>query len=141
MAKKAVKIKVHEDQDDDEDVLPEGIENEPIPRSSCALWSIFVLLFIILLVLIGLLFYLKTRDLSFSKPKTNSNTNISIQSASVIGEEVTLKITEEQLQSAIKANDANFPIKKATVKINTDKIILYNFSVLSSIIYKLSFYF
>jgi len=122
MAKKAVKIKVQAEPE--EDILPEGIENDPIPKSSCALWSIFLLLFIILLALIGLLFYLKTKDLSISKPKTNSNINAAIQLASSSGEEVTLKITEEQLQGAIKADDSNFPIKKATVKINTDKIII-----------------
>lgn len=122
MAKKAVKIKVESEHE--EDILPEGIENDPIPKSSCALWSIFLLLFIILLALIGLLFYLKAKDFSLSKPKTNTNINASIQLNSSEGEEVTLKITEEQLQGAIKADDANFPIKKATVKINTDKIIL-----------------
>ena len=123
MAKKAVKIKVEAELE--EDILPEGIENDPIPKSSCALWSVFLLLFIILLALVGLLFYLKTKDLSLSKPKTNTNVNVSIQLASSQGEEVTLKITEKQLQSAIKADDANFPIKKATVKINTDKIIIF----------------
>lgn len=120
MAKKPIKIKVEEDRD--RELVPKDEKDNPIPKSSCALWFIFLLLFVILLALIGLLFYLKTKDLSFSKSKTNTNTNTSIQLDSSQGEDVTLKITEAQLQSAIKADDANFPIKKVTVKITTDKI-------------------
>jgi len=140
MAKKSVKIKVEEEpaafargkagapasrgmRGDDEDILPEGIENDPIPKSSCALWSIFLLLFIILLVLIGLLFYLKTKNLSLSKSKTNTASETS-ELVMYSGDEVTQKFTDEQIASAIKANNANFPIKKASVRTNTEKILI-----------------
>jgi len=121
MAKKSVKIKVEEERD--EDLLPEGIENDSIPKSSCALWSILLLLIIILLAVIGSLFYLKTKKFSSSAPKVNLNINSS-QLISLPGEAATVKLTEAQIQSAINTNDASFPLKKATVKVNTDKIIL-----------------
>lgn len=121
MAKKQVKIKVEEDQD--EDLLPEGIENNPIPKSSCALWSIFLFLFIILFIIVGSLFYLKTKKFTASAPKVNLNINSS-QAAALPGDKVTITLTEAQIQSAINADDANFPLKKATIKVNTDKIIL-----------------
>ena len=139
MAKKAVKIKVIELEDDtsfekedsapvskrksDEDLLPEGIENDPIPKSSCALWFIFLILAIILLTIIGALFYLKTKNLSFNKEKVNLNIN-STQASALSGEEVTIKLTENQLDSALKTGDTNFPLKKAKTKVLADKIVL-----------------
>lgn len=121
MAKKPIKIKIEEDQD--QELVPENEEDSPVPKSSCALWSIFLLLFIIFCAIIGSLFYLKTKKFNFTAPKINSNAN-SIQQVFVSGEEVTLKLTEEQIQSAINASDNNFPLKKSKVKINSDKIIL-----------------
>lgn len=121
MAKKVVKIEVAEDQDDE--LVPEDEANDTIPKSSCALWSVLLLLIIILLAVIGSLFYLKTKKFSSSVPKVNLNINSS-QQVVTSGEEVTFKLTESQIQSAINTNDASFPLKKATVKVNADKIIL-----------------
>lgn len=121
MAKKPIKIKVEEDQD--QELVPEDEADNPVPKSSCALWSIFLILFIILLAIIGSLLYLKTKKFSYNAPKVNLNINSSEQLA-LPGEEVTVKLTEAQIQSAINTNDANFPLKKATVKVNSDKIVL-----------------
>ena len=121
MVKKPIKIKVEEDQD--RELVPKDEQDNPIPKSSCALWSIFLLLFIILFTIVVSLFVLKTKKFSFDTPKVNLNIN-STQKVSLPGEETTLKLTEAEIQSAINANDANFPLKKAKVKVNADKIIL-----------------
>lgn len=123
MAKKIVKIEVEQEQDQGNELVPESDDNKVIPKSSCALWSIFLILFIILLAIIGSLFYLKTKKFSVSTPKVNVNINSEL-SASTSGETISIKLTEAQIQSAINTNDANFPLKKATVKVNPDKIVL-----------------
>lgn len=122
MAKKSIKIEVEHDQDDE--LVPEDEANDIIPKSSCALWSIFLFLILFLALIIGSLFYLKTKKFSFNTKKTNQNVNSIVVPKTSIGEEVTLKLTEDQIQNAINADDANFPLKKAKVKVNTDKIVL-----------------
>lgn len=121
MAKKPIKIKVEEDRANE--LVPEDEKESPVPKSSCALWSIFLILFIILLAIIGSLFYLKTKKFATSTQIINLNIN-SAKTSLQSGEEVTLKLTEADIQNAINANDDNFPLKKASVKVNPDKIIL-----------------
>lgn len=137
MAKKLVKIKVQELDDfqpaqsgldagiseEVHEVSPETEDSSPVPKSSCAIWSIFLALFIILLLIIGSLFYLKTKKFSLIVPKVNLNTNTS-QHDFMSDEEVTIKLTEAQIQNSINADDANFPLKKAKIKVNSDKILL-----------------
>ena len=122
MAKKSIKIEVESDQYDE--LVPEDEANDTIPKSSCALWSIFLFLILFLALIIGSLFCLKTKNFSFKTSKTNQNVNSIVVPPTPIGEEVTLRLTEDQIQKAINADDVNFPIKKSTVKVNTDKIIL-----------------
>ena len=104
----------------------EPIEDEsesPIPKSSCALWSIFLLLIIIFLAIVGSLYYLKTKKFSLNRPVSDIVTN-PIETNVAPGDEASIKITEADLQSGINTDDANFPLKKTSVKINPDKIIL-----------------
>lgn len=121
MAKKPVKIEVEEDRGDE--LVPEDEKDNPVPKSSCALWSIFLVLFVLLAAIVGSLLYLKIHKFSLNAPEVNLNIN-SAQQAPISGENVTVKLTEEQIQDALNANDANFPLKKATIKVNTDKVVL-----------------
>lgn len=101
-------------------------EEEVVKKSSCSLGTIFCLLLLVLIISIGILLYLKYKD--FSLPKINSNTTSSSVKIDDLkgkqsGEAVKITLTEADLNKAI-AESQNFPLKKPSLRIKTDKIIL-----------------
>lgn len=101
-------------------------EEEVIKKSSCSLGAIFCLLLLVLAISIGILLYLKYKN--FSLPKINSNaTSSSVKiddlKGKQSGEAVKITLTEADLNKAISESQ-NFPLKKPSLKVKADKIIL-----------------
>jgi hypothetical protein len=123
MATKKIKI---ETENEDEDLAPQ--EDSISPKSSCSLWLILISLALLLLIAIGFLVFFNLRKLATpetnSPPVLNISDQISERLNSESGEEVTIKLTEQELDDLISAGDSNFPLKNASVKINPDKIVV-----------------
>lgn len=108
------------------------LEESPISKSSCSLLTIFFILLLIFILVLGGLIYLKIKSPSIKLPENslsaNKNLNSKVEVETVknsAGEEVlTIKITEADLKEGLKLNEQGFPLKKPEVKINSDKILL-----------------
>ncbi|MCL5410427.1 MAG: hypothetical protein M1324_01080 [Patescibacteria group bacterium] len=98
-------------------------------KASCSLLGIIAILVIVFILLLGGVIYLKTKikvpDITKKNTSENLNKSVSEQLNSQSGEKiVNIRVTESDLSSAINTNSADFPLKKASVKITPDKIIL-----------------
>lgn len=98
-------------------------------KKSCSMWAIILVLVAIMLALLGGVFYFKykIKDIDIKNPFSLESVDKSLQKqlSDQAGEkEVTLTIKEADLESAINADSAEFPLKNASVKITSDKIIL-----------------
>ncbi len=92
------------------------------------LWVIVTLLIIFVLMLFGV-FYLKSKIKMPSFPSRNNSLslqeNISKQLEGQTGESiVSIRISENELSSILNANSEEFTLKKPSVKITPEKIIL-----------------
>lgn len=104
------------------------------------LWVVVALLIIFILMLAGA-FYLKSKIKMPSFPSRSSSLsldeNISKQLEDQIGESiVSIRISEDELSSILNANSEEFPLKKASVKITPEKIILSGKTSNSSLSFK-----
>lgn len=104
-------------------------DEEPIlQKSSCSLWTVFVILIIILLIFLGLIFFIKTKNL---KPQINlsslKNTSLSVDQSEITtkntGDAINIRVTEIELDNVVKSTK-DFPLKKPSVKIISTKIII-----------------
>lgn len=105
-------------------------EEASLQKSSCSLWSIFIVLFAIFILFLLLVVYLKTKDIfnfnykgisqSNSQNINNKFTEISSKTS---GETVSITITEADLNSAI-ISQKDLPLKKPKIKIYSDKLLI-----------------
>lgn len=114
-------------QNKNEPLIPAEDESI-IQRSSCSLLAVLSVLAIIFLVFLFLLLRMRSMDTkTITDIQTNtpaiSSTDQSALDTKVPGEAISLRITAEKLDSAVKALK-DFPLKKPSVKIDSSKILL-----------------
>lgn len=122
MPKKPVKIKVEEFKEE----LLGGIEEEKmeekhvLPKPSCSLSLIFLVLGIIAILAIVGLFIVRKNGLNWSIKKTETP---AVVSGTIESEgKITIKVTDKEINDGITKSGGNFPIKTATSQINNEGI-------------------
>lgn len=103
------------------------------PKESITLTAVFIFLGFIFVLIIGMLFYLRYSSWSsFSSfyvknlPKTTSFTDIfnKEKAKSTTAKTVDITITEDELSKMVGLGDASFPLKKASLKITAEGIVI-----------------
>ncbi len=102
-------------------------------KDTLTLKAVFIFLEFIFILIIGMLFYLRFSSWSTlssfyvkSLPKGASFTDMfnSEKSKSVSAKTVELKVSEDELSKMIGISDSNFPLKKASLKIKAEGIVI-----------------
>lgn len=103
-------------------------------KSSCSLFSVVALLIIIFIILVAILIYLNTsRKISINFSGLIPNIKVlsvresqeEEQFTSITrGNEIIINLTEKQLSQLVGVDKVNFPLKKASLRVQKDRMIV-----------------